>query len=175
MKFLILLLVVAFSASFLPYRHHSQTLSLRLQEKYVAALVRHEGETYAPYGEEGGISCSTLVRQSLIDVLDKNSKFDFAANPCSSEELKKGCNGELSTILHAADLKRIDYSKLQQGDIAIIGDNLGIHTMAYIGNEMWIHSDPIEGKVIETNERETNDDWTKYQVTVMRWKILQNN
>jgi hypothetical protein len=176
MKLIILLLIVLSTVSFLPYKR-KPLLTYQLRNKYVEALLRYEGKSYAPYGETGGISCSTLVRQALIDAIDDNqiSGAGIKSHPCLSEELNEGCDGELSPVLHAANLKSIDYTKVRKGDIAILGNTSGIHTLAYIGNETWIHADPIAGKVIESKEPDENDDWTTFQVNVMRWNILRSH
>ena len=176
MKLVILLLVVFSTVSFFPYKR-KQPLTGQLRDKYVTALISYKGNVYAPYGDQNGISCSTLVRQALIDAIgsDKVSHAAIESHPCLSEELNEGCSGELSPVLHAANLKTIDYTKLKKGDIAVLGNTLGIHTLAYIGDETWIHADPISGKVIESKEPEEDDDWTTFQVNVMRWNILKDH
>jgi hypothetical protein len=63
---------------------------------------------------------------------------------------------------------------LQPGDVAIVGNEVGVHTMAYIGGGNWIHSDPIAEKVLVVNKDFINDDWFKYRVSVMRWNIFKN-
>jgi hypothetical protein len=172
-RFLVLLIIVFISSSFTteqPNRMASETL----QDKYVEALIGYEGQNYAPYGEKDGISCSTLVRQSMIDVLEEPLANEIKTNPCPSEELNKGCNNKLSLILHAENIKKIDYSKLQKGDIVVItSNNLGIHSMAYLGDETWIHADPITEKVVIINQIDEKDDWIDFQVNVMRWNILK--
>ena len=176
MKLNILLLVILSTVSFSPYKE-KQSLTGQLQDKYVTALIHYKGKQYAPYGSDNGISCSTLVRQALIDALgvDSNSRTVIEAHPCSSEGLKQGCSGGLRLILHASSLKTIDYTKLKKGDIAVLGNTWGIHTMAYIGDETWIHADPIAGKVIESKIPDEDDDWINYQVNVMRWNIINDN
>lgn len=173
-RLFILLIIVFISSSFTkeqPNRIAGETI----QDKYVEALISYEGEKYAVYGEKGGISCSTLVRESLIDVLEENLAEEFKENPCSSEELYEGCNGELSLIYKIESIKKLDYSKLQKGDVIILtGENYGIHTMAYLGDKNWIHADPITEKVVITNNPAEELDWTTFEVNVMRWNILKN-
>ena len=175
MKLISLIFVVLISASFLPYAR-KQPLAGPLREKYVAALMSYEGDEYAPYGENGGISCSTLVRRALIDAVgaDSIARSVIEAHPCRSEELSEGCSGELSLVLRAPNLKKIDYTKIRTGDIAVLGNHPGIHTLAYIGDATWIHADPITGKVVISKAAEENDDWMTFEANVLRWNILKD-
>lgn len=162
--------------SFSLYKPKPSTVS-QLRNNYVSALLSYEGAAYAPAEETDGTSCSTLVREALIDTVsfDKTERSVIQSHPCMSAELNKGCDGELLPILHANSLKSIDYNKTQLGDIAVIGNDVSIHTMAYIGNKTWIHADPIKEEVIESKEPDEDDDWLNYQVNIMRWNILADD
>jgi hypothetical protein len=173
MKPVVLFFIVFSTLSFSPYKPKPSTIS-QPRDNYVAALLSYEGTVYAPAGDPGGISCSTLVRKALSDAVsfDEVKSFAIESNPCVSDELAKGCGGQLSHLLHSLNLKNVDYSKLKLGDIAVLGNDVGIHTMAYIGNQSWIHADPISGKVVKTHELDEADDWLNFQVDIMRWNIL---
>lgn len=153
-----------------------QFVTTQIQKNYTKALLEYEGTAYAPYGETGGISCSTLVRKALAETegVDDNTRATIKSFPCSSDELKKGCHNQLSFLTKAIDLKDIDYARLQPGDVAIIGNEIGVHTMAYLGDGNWIHADPITEKVSVDNKDSIYDDWSKYKVSVMRWNIFKN-
>ena len=56
-----------------------------------------------------------------------------------------------------------------------LGNKIGIHTMAYIGNKTWIHSDPVAEEVIESIEPEDYDDWDTFEVNIWRWNVLKDN
>jgi hypothetical protein len=174
-KLAVLLCLVLFLIN-ITFFQQIQPRKIRLRDRYVAVLLSYEGMNYAPYGEEEGISCSTLVRKALINTfeIDGDKNIKIQNYPCTSEELRKGCHGELSSVFNAENLKGIDYNQLQPGDIAILGNSIGIHTMAYIGNESWIHADPITQKVVKTKATDINDDWSMFNVRVMRWNLLKN-
>lgn len=145
-----------------------------LPEQYVEALKSYLGASYAPAGEPGGISYSALIRQALLDTtVDRETRSAVQTNQCLSGELLRGCGGKLSVVQAAKNLHDVDYTLMQPGDLAILGD--GIHTMAYLENRQWIHSDQIEGKVVTVEEPLGRGGWFFYQVTVMRWNALSTN
>lgn len=172
---LIILLIIAFSTvSFTPYKQSPTPTAAQLRANYAAALINYKGAAYGT-GEDGwGISCSTLVQQALIDSIgyDKAARSGIESHRCLTEQLGQGCDGQLSLVLRAANLQKIDYDKIQPGDIAVVGNRVGIHTLAYIGNQTWIHADPFTEKVIESEVGNDNSYWFTLQVSVMRWNAL---
>ncbi|MBS1798045.1 MAG: C40 family peptidase [Acidobacteria bacterium] len=174
MKLVILTVFVVFTSSFMPYLPRPVTVEQK-RDDYVASLKSYEGMNYARYGDDSGISCSTLIRRAFVETngLDGPSRAFIDAHPCDSDEMESGCGGQLTGVLKADSLKSLDYSRIEEGDIAIIGNDEGLHAMAYIGNETWIHADPITEKVIEIDEPEENDDWVTFRVNVMRWNALR--
>lgn len=172
--YLLFLLVLTVTSIFSdPSVHLSKD---QLQQNYVDALLNYEGMAYASYGEKDGISCSTLARKAMINTagVSGGARFAIEISPCSSNELKEGCNELLSPVLKADSLLDIDYRQLQKGDVAVIGNGFGVHTMVYIGNETWFHSDPVTKTVGKFDLTDKNSDWLKYKVTIMRWNVFKN-
>ncbi len=142
-----------------------------LPEQYVLALKSRLGMRYAPAGEPDGISCSALVRQALLETtVDAETRATVKRLQCLSGELLRGCGGQLSLVQTAENIHSINYEQMQPGDVAILGD--GIHSLAFLKERQWIHSDQIAGQVIILDESKGSGGWFFYPVTVMRWKAL---
>lgn len=163
----------------------THTTQRKLQREYITALKNYEGTAYATPGYASGMSCSALVRQALIDVTEGdgminfdahlvNASFQILTHPCLANELRQSCNSQLSLVMNAANINGLSDDELDIGDIAVVGDPIGIHTLAYIGNKTWIHADPLTGKVIATQASLAHYYWFTLRVRVMRWNILRD-
>ena len=142
-----------------------------LPEQYVSALKGRLGMRYAAAGDSGGISCSALVRQALLETtIDAETRQTVKRLQCLSGELLRGCGGQLSLVQTAENLHQINYEQMQPGDVAILGD--GIHSLAFLKERQWIHSDQVVGQVIILDESTGSGGWFFYPVTVMRWNAL---
>lgn len=174
---LALLLFIFLTTDFFLSDQSSSAKPMTLRENYVRALKSFKGASYAPAGDSNGISCSTFVRKALIETVgtDQAMRSSLESHPCLSDDLRKGCDNQLSFVIKAQNFNSLNYDKIQLGDIAVLGNKIGIHTMAYIGNKTWIHSDPVAEEVIESIEPEDYDDWDTFEVNIWRWNVLKDN
>lgn len=169
--FLLILSAISFSLD------KSKSLaSDQLRNIYIERLLSYKGAPYAPYGIDTGISCSTLVREALVEIsgLKEEARMDISADPCSSKDLRDGCHEKLSVVIDAANLNSLIYDEIQPGDIAVVGNEIGIHTLAYIGDKKWIHADPIAEKVIVSDVRDNNGYWFNMKSRILRWNVLKD-
>jgi cell wall-associated NlpC family hydrolase len=176
MKSFLLLLLVLTTASLSLYKPKPLT-TVQLRENYIERLLSYKDAKYAPYGVDTGISCSTLIRKAFVEIpgLKKEVRMDILANPCSSDDLRQGCSGKLSFVIDANNLKNLNYDEIQLGDIAIIGNEIGVHALAYIGDKKWIHSDPIAEKVIVSDIRDNDGYWFNIKARILRWSALSED
>lgn len=151
-----------------------------LREAYVQALNYYEGSPYVWGGESKvGIDCSGLVRQGLINANFQQGFLTFnpklirqsfslwwydASAQALGEEYK-----DFTKLLYDADsINKLNYTKIRQGDIAVTKD--GIHTLAYIGNNIWIEADPNYQKVIKVKVPKPNNIWFTLPVKILEWQ-----
>jgi cell wall-associated NlpC family hydrolase len=155
-----------------------------LRRAYVARLAEHEGTPYAATGDSAGISCSALVCQAFADVafaagytrgddrLLRDSEW-LRSHPCLSEELRRGCGGRLSLVQSAENIQLVDYGRLLPGDVAVASTSIGAHTLAYLGEGMWIQATAADGRVVKTTAHAVAGYWfSRLPVSVMRWNKL---
>ncbi|MBI3880490.1 MAG: C40 family peptidase [Verrucomicrobia bacterium] len=161
----------------LPGRNPDQT---RLRAAYVSELKSFEGTRYVWGGENFlGVDCSGLVRKGFINACAKQGLTTL--NPrlvravislwwfdTSAEAMGNEYRGVAKVLDHARSLNQFDHSKLQPGDFAV----MGIHTMAYLGDETWVEADPHDQKVIQLHTG-GNSPWLGSSVKLMRWRILE--
>lgn len=171
--FLTVLLVI-------PWKIHTSPEVLRVS--YVARLRTYEGCLYYWGGESRrGIDCSGLIRRGLIDACFYTGAANLDPglirhglsmwwNDTSARALGQEYQGLTKRLFNSADLKNLDYSKLQAGDIAVTAD--GVHTMAYLGEESWIEADPGKLKVITVHAPTTTNGWFLHRVSILRWSML---
>ena len=168
------------AALLLPGRNEN---AAKLRQEYVAALEKYEGTRYVWGGENwAGIDCSGLVRRGLIDADFKRGW--KTANPgllraslalwwfdSTAKALGEEYRGQSRHLFDAASISGLDHSKLLPGDFAVTSS--GVHTLAYLGNEVWIEADPGVGKVIRLKVSEGHV-WFNGPVRLMRWRQLQS-
>ena len=155
-----------------------------LRRAYVARLAEQEGTPYAVTGDSAGLSCSALVCQAFADVafaagytrgedrLTRDSEW-LRTNPCLAEQLRRGCAGRLSPVQSAANIQLVDYGKLLPGDVAVASTSIGAHTLAYLGDGVWIQSNSVDGRVVKTPAAAVSNYWFgRLPVSVMRWNEL---
>jgi hypothetical protein len=157
--------------------------SARLREKYVASLAKYEGTRYVWGGENRlGIDCSGLVRSGLIianyqsGLLAWNPRlvregFSLWWNDCSAKALGEQYQQRTRRVFSAESINEIDYSKIMPGDFAVTED--GIHTLAYLGDQLWIEADPDVKKVIKVHVPAENP-WFHQPVKIMRWTQFEH-
>ena len=169
------LILILSTSSFSFYKPKPLTIS-QLRDNYIERLLSYKDAPYAPYGTETGISCSTLIREALLESsgLEAKARADILASSCSSKDLREGCRGELSFVADVSNLNSLNHDKIQPGDIAVVGNEIGIHTLAYIGDKKWIHADPVAQKVIVSEVRDNNGYWFNMKARILRWNALKN-
>jgi hypothetical protein len=149
-----------------------------LRGRYVGSLLKYEGTRYIWGGENWvGIDCSGLVRSGLIranyeqGILHFNPRliregFSLWWHDCSARALGEEYRGRTRLLASARSINKINYETILPGDIAVTED--GIHTLAYLGEKLWIEADPEVKKVIRVQAPATNP-WFDQPVKVMRW------
>jgi energy-coupling factor transporter transmembrane protein EcfT len=154
-----------------------------LQQQYTESLKKYEGVKYVWGGENRyGIDCSGLVRKGLIDAFGNLGVANFCPiyfkkalhiwfNDCTAKDLKNGYKGLTKEISVHRNLIHLDYKKIQSGDFMVTEN--GVHTMVYIGNNLWIEADPVKQKVIIINSSDTNFYWFNLPAKIMRWHDLE--
>jgi hypothetical protein len=154
-----------------------------LRARYVERLQTYEGCLYYWGGESRrGIDCSGLIRCGMIDAClwDGFANMDPGLirhglslwwNDTSAKALGEEHQGLTKHLFDGPDLKSIDHSKLQPGDVAVT-DN-GVHIMAYLGDETWIESDPGKLQVIKVHAPSTTNGWFGVPIKILRWSLLR--
>ena len=87
---------------------------------------------------------------------------------CSAEELGKGYRDRTRLELRTTAFNRLDHSRVQSGDVVVTQS--GAHTMAYLGDRLWIEADPLAGAVIMLQAPVTKNPWFEEPMKVMRWR-----
>jgi hypothetical protein len=88
---------------------------------------------------------------------------------CTAKEMWEACGNSLRVVQQATDMKGIDYSTLRAGDVAAFH---GVHVAAYLGNGVWMDSDPAHGGVARFRLEKTNplDPWFAGEIKILRWR-----
>ncbi|HLO89146.1 MAG TPA: NlpC/P60 family protein [Nostocaceae cyanobacterium] len=151
-----------------------------LREYYVQEMQAFNGTKYVWGGENRvGIDCSGLVRQGLVNA---NLKYGFISlNPkliregfslwwfdTSAQALAQGYRDKTKVFMSANSINELDHTKIQKGDIAVTQD--GVHTLGYIGDNVWIEADPGVRKVITVQVPDQNNYWVKVPVYLVKWQ-----
>ena len=155
----------------------------KLRNAYVESLRRYEGTRYVWGGENMmGIDCSGLVRRGLIDAMLRQGA--ATANPslirqsflmrwfdCSALAMQEGYRGQTFRLMSAPSIAKLDHNLLLPGDFAVTAD--GVHTLAYLGDSVWIEADPGAHRVIRVGTNEENG-WLAVPVDIIRWRIFED-
>jgi cell wall-associated NlpC family hydrolase len=174
MKSIIFFLSIVGAFVFLPPNLKPLT-KVQLQNNYLDALMSYEGADYSTSGDRWGVSCSSLARNALNETsgIDETFSAEIQSNACKSDQIAKGCYGALSVVVKDTNLNDLDYQQIEVGDVAVVGNKIGVHTLIYTGNKKWIHADPYESKVI-ISEAPSNGRWFSLKARIMRWSVFSN-
>jgi hypothetical protein len=125
--------------------------SLQGEDGYVGRLKRFAGTPY------GTLNCSGFICQA------------HRHERCSAKQMWEACGNSLGVIQRVSDRTQIDYSKLRAGDVAAFH---GVHVAAYLGDGVWMDSDPAHGGVAKFQMEKTNprDPWFKGEIRILRWR-----
>ncbi|MFN2455232.1 MAG: NlpC/P60 family protein [Pyrinomonadaceae bacterium] len=157
--------------------------SMSLRRAYIDSLSRYEGTKYVWGGENKlGIDCSGLVRRGLIDADFKRGL--LTVNPalmraggalwwhdCPAKGLLNQDCRQTREILSASSINNLEHSAILPGDIAVTSD--GLHTLAYIGDKMWIEADPNLGGVVKVKVPAVDNYYFNTPVHLMRWNQFE--
>lgn len=177
----LLLLTVFVSGSTYPPLPAS---SKELRRFYISRLISYEGTPYAVSGNPAGISCSGLVCQAIIDstagaALEGPAEWahlhtGLRAHPCLADQLMRGCDGTLSPVCSAPDFLQLNYARLEPGDVAVVGKQVGLHTLAYLGGREWIAASAKTGHVTRIKGSDISQWWFGHMpVKVLRWNVFR--
>ena len=125
--------------------------SLQGEDGYVGRLERYNGTPYSVLNCAGFI-CAAHHHER-----------------CSAKEMWEACGNSLKVIQQVAGKANIDYSTLRAGDVAAFH---GIHVAAYLGDGIWMDSDPAHGGVGKFRLEKTNrfDPWFSGEIKILRWR-----
>jgi hypothetical protein len=151
-----------------------------LRAEYVRSLQGFQGTAYIWGGENGiGIDCSGLIRCGWIDANLRTGLRTLNPGPvrqaariwwqdCSAQELGEGYRDRTRFVGTTSALNRADYPGLQAGEIVVTES--GAHTMAYLGDRIWIEADPLAGSVITVQAPAAQNPWFEQPMKIMRWR-----
>jgi NlpC/P60 family protein len=156
--------------------------SAAVRENYLGSLKGYTGAKYVWGGENSlGIDCSGLIREGMVDAnwhkglatlnpgLLRESFFVWW-HDCSAKELGEGYGGRTRALFKADAINNITDPQLQPGDIAVTEG--GAHVLAYLGDRTWIEADPGPMKVVQVRAGDSDNEWLRVPVTVLRWSAL---
>lgn len=120
---------------------------------YIERLFAFEG---IPYYE---LSCSQYIMHAARH------------SDCLADCVWDGAHGEMELVADYPTLRAIDYSTLNPGDVAAFH---GVHVVAYLGDGLWMDSDPQHNGVarIRLEDKNKLDPWFSGRVRILRWKTL---
>jgi cell wall-associated NlpC family hydrolase len=144
-------LVLLLGANFTPKNYREALLSLR-------------GEAYDAAKSHVGISCSGLIcRAHNLQTADNVH--------CVAAQLWNGCGGKLLLKEQAKSFETLGIEHLQPGDVLVFNQ---VHAAAYLGNGIFIDSDPLHnGVATGTLQHVAGDPWFSGPVRVLAWKNNQ--
>jgi NlpC/P60 family len=154
----------------------------RLRADYVDGLKRYEGTPYVWGGENRlGIDCSGLVRRGLIDASLREGiacfnpglirqSFAMRWYDCSAKALMEEYRAQTHHLFRVESIQTLDHSRILPGDFGVTAN--GVHTLAYLGDSLWIEADPGPHKVVVVNAKE-DVGWLRLPVQIMRWRIFE--
>jgi hypothetical protein len=177
--------VIALLAGALLFLPGRTVNTMTLRQEYVDSLTQYEGTKYVWGGEnKRGIDCSGLIRRGLIDADFKRGL--FTVNPylvraggslwfhdCSAKGLLNKDRKQTRDIVVARSINELDHSTILPGDIAVTAD--GLHTLAYIGDQMWIEADPNLGGVVKVKVPAPDNYYFNVPIHIMRWSQFEHS
>lgn len=153
-----------------------------LRADYVQRMHHFEGTVYYWGGESTrGIDCSGLPRKALRDALLVYGLKHGNGRACrmfleqwwfdtSAEALGQGYRGFTVSLNQTGVIKAMSYQSLEPGDVAVTVS--GVHTLVYLGGELWIQAAPGIGSVVTLHGRNDSNGWFEQPVTMHRWSVL---
>ncbi len=178
------LLLILPLAAILPFVLPGKPMDrLALRAGYVEGLRSFEGAVYVWGGESrSGIDCSGLPRRALRDALfhqgvtgmNGDALREWARQwwfDTSARAMGEGYRGFTRAVGIFGPLRKLDFTQLEPGDLAITAD--GRHVMVHLENGNWIQADPGPGKVEISNPETDPRGWFDSEVFVWRWSILE--
>ena len=125
--------------------------SLQGEEGYVGKLEKYTGTPY------NVLNCS-----GFICAAHKHER-------CTAKQMWDGCTDSLKVVEDVGGTEKVEYSKLRAGDVAAFH---GVHVTAYMGDGVWMDSDPSHGGVAKFRLDKVNprDPWFKGEVKILRWR-----
>jgi cell wall-associated NlpC family hydrolase len=133
-------------------------------KNYREALLSLRGEPYDAAKSHVGISCSGLIcRAHNLQTADNVH--------CVAAQLWNGCGGKLLLKEQAKSFEALGTEHLQPGDVLVFNQ---VHAAAYLGNGIFIDSDPLHnGVATGTLQHVAGDPWFSGPVRVLAWKNNQ--
>lgn len=178
-KLLLILPLVLILPFLLPGKPMDQ---IALRSDCMERLRGFEGTVYVWGGESRtGIDCSGLPRRALRDALFQQgvtgmngAAFRQWARQwwfdTSAKAMGEGYRGFTCAVGISGPLRKLDFTQLEPGDLAITAD--GRHVMVHLENGNWIQADPGPGKVEISNPVTDSRAWFDAEVLVWRWVLL---
>ena len=125
--------------------------SIQGEDGYVGRLERFAGTPYSV------LNCS-----GFICAAHRHER-------CSAKEMWNACGNSLTVIEQITGKDNINYSKLRGGDVAAFH---GVHVAAYLGDGIWMDSDPSHGGVAKFKMGNVNsrDPWFAGDIKILRWR-----
>jgi hypothetical protein len=154
-----------------------------LRGRYLAAMRGMEGALYVWGGESHfGIDCSGLPRRGLRDALleegwqrGNGAAFREWASQWWFDEsamaMGQGYRGRTFPLGIEGELRTMDFSRLQPGDLAVTVD--GHHVMIFLGGDEWIQADPTPMKVTISKISSDHTPWFDATVSIHRWSVFR--
>ena len=152
-----------------------------LRRSYLKELRSFEGVKYVWGGEaSSGIDCSGLPRRAYRNALINEGLRTFNGRltrlyleqwfyDSSAKALSESYRSFTRPIHYTTTAQNSLDDKIEPGDLAITSG--GIHVMIYLGEDYWIQSDPVEGRVIIKHKLEEKA-WFDDEVSLYRWSEL---
>ncbi len=126
-------------------------------KNYIDSLRTFDGDRYLD------TTCSALI-------CNAHNRISENKVHCKAKQLWEGCEGNLTEVMEAQSLAKVDWSRAQAGDVLAVN---GVHVIAYLGNGQCIDSDPLQNGVkevsVSTLIQKKNDTWFAGPVRVERW------
>jgi cell wall-associated NlpC family hydrolase len=154
----------------------------RFRARYLREMEAMEGVPYL-WGAESrkAVDCSGLPRRALRSALlaegcDGANGRAFRAwaeqwwFDTSARAMGEGYRGFTRSVGIEGPLRKLDFSLLQPGDLAVTES--GVHVMIHLGEGRWIQADPKPGKVVISKPESDPCAWFDMKVSIHRWTLF---